>query len=180
MVLSKVMKDPRSRAQNTLRKEIYALAALAEVLDDNFDDIVNFLDTREGKIVITGVGKSGFIGMKVAATLTSLGHFATFLHPLDALHGDAGLVSEGDVVLALSHSGGTKEVINLVIHLKRSFNVSVIALTGNPTSTLANLSDRKLVVKIEGEGCPLDLAPMASNYVDACSGRYACFCYDPS
>lgn len=162
--------DARSRAQYTLRKEIYALAALSQVLDDQFDEVVSFLLNRKGKIVVTGVGKSGFIGMKIAATLTSLGHFSTFLHPLDALHGDAGLVAPGDVVIALSFSGGTREVVSLVGHLKRAFGVPMVAITGSAQSPLANISDYKLVLSIEGEGCPLNLAPMASTVAMLCIG----------
>jgi len=122
-------------------------------------------DTR-GKIVTCGVGKSAFISQKVAATLTSLGIPAVFLHPTDALHGDLGIVGRHDVIIAFSHSGNTKELLGGLAHVK----VPLISITGNARSKLAQRSDHPLVYRIKNEGSPHDLAPMASTTVSLVIG----------
>src|SRR5208282_1152686 len=114
-----------------------------------------------GKIVVVGIGKSGNIGQKIAATLTSTGSTSVFLHSVDALHGDLGIVSDGDVILALSYSGESEELLNLVAALKR-FPVKIIAMTGAVKSSLARYSDAVLNVKVPKEACPFNLAPTAS------------------
>jgi len=116
---------------------------------------------RRGKIVIVGVGKSGHIGEKIAATLTSTGSPAVVLNSLNALHGDLGVVSDGDVVLALSYSGETEELLNILPAFSR-FDVKIIAITGNPNSFLAQNSDAHLDANVQKEACPLNLAPTSS------------------
>lgn len=153
----------KNRTHKTLKGEISAVKALGNLLEDiAFYKAVKLLSKREGKIIITGVGKSGFIGMKIASTLTSLGQHAVFIHPVEAFHGDSGAVSPGDVVIAISFSGGSAEVNRVIKYLKSVFLVKVIAITGNSNSLLAGISDITLNLNVKKEGCPLDLAPMAS------------------
>src|SRR5207247_3829503 len=133
-------------------------------LDAGFDRAVELIVCalrRRGKIVIVGVGKSGNIGHKIAATLTSTGSTSVVLHSVDALHGDLGIVSDGDVILALSYSGESEELLNLLPALKR-FSVRIISLTGALRSSLARHSDVVLNVKVPREACPFNLAPTAS------------------
>jgi arabinose-5-phosphate isomerase len=153
-----------ARARNVFDIELGALRAVRAQLDGSFDlaveRIVETLRQR-GKIVVVGVGKSGNIGQKIAATLTSTGSTSVVLNSVDALHGDLGIVNDGDLVLALSYSGESEEMINLLPALKR-FSVAIIALTGNPKSTVAKRSDVVLKVKVPREACPFNLAPTAS------------------
>jgi len=155
-------KDTEKRVQNTLSYERKSIEALNKTLTKDFYDAVETLEERDGKIIITGVGKSGFIGMKIAATLTSLGHGAFFLNPMDALHGDAGMIDEEDVLIALSSSGNTTELLRLIKYAKRVFNIKIIAITGDRDSDLGKLSNHIIQIFINEEGCPLGLAPMAS------------------
>jgi arabinose-5-phosphate isomerase len=133
-------------------------------LDKSFDraveTIIATLKSR-GKIVIVGIGKSGNVGAKIAATLTSTGSTAVVLNSVDALHGDLGIINDGDVILALSYSGESEELLNLLPALKR-FSVKIIALTGNLKSSLARHSDLALSVKVPKEACPFNLAPTSS------------------
>jgi len=141
-----------------------ALKAVRAQLDTSFDEAVDLvLQTlrQRGKIVVVGIGKSGNIGRKIAATLTSTGSTSVVLDSVDALHGDLGIVNDGDLVLALSYSGESDELVTLLPALKR-FSVRVIALTGSPKSTLARYSDVVLNVRIPREACPFNLAPTAS------------------
>lgn len=117
---------------------------------------------REGCIVVTGIGKSAFVGQKISATLTSLGQRATFLHSVEAVHGDIGVLSEGDVLISLSFSGETKEVVKLTKYAKKHFGVSVVALTKSRHSALGKIADVVIEIKIKDEGSPNDMAPMAS------------------
>lgn len=153
-----------TRAREVFDIEIAALRAVRSLLDDSFDRAVELLVEalqRRGKIVVTGIGKSGNIGRKIAATLTSTGSTAVVLDSVDALHGDLGIVNDGDVVLMLSYSGESEELVNLLPALKR-FAVRVVALTGGLKSTVAKNSDVVLSVKIPKEACPFNLAPTAS------------------
>ena len=153
-----------SRAREVFDIEIAALKTVRAQLDDAFARAVAVLvETlqRRGKLIVVGVGKSGNIGRKIAATLTSTGSTSVILNTVDALHGDLGLVNDGDVVLALSYSGESEELLNLLPALKR-FSVRIIALTGSPRSTLARSSDVVLNVKVPREACPFNLAPTAS------------------
>lgn len=153
-----------SRARNVFEVEIAALKAVATQLDGAFDNatqiVVQTLKSR-GKIIVIGIGKSGNIGAKIAATLTSTGSTAVTLNSVDALHGDLGIVGDGDTILALSYSGESEELIGLLPALKR-FAVKIIAFTGGPKSTLARQSDVVLNVKVPQEACPFNLAPTSS------------------
>ena len=144
--------------------ELAALKAVRAQLDKSFDrtveTIIAALKAR-GKIVIVGIGKSGNVGAKIAATLTSTGSTAVVLNSVDALHGDVGIVNDGDVILALSYSGESDELLNLLPALKR-FSVKIISLTGNLKSSLARHSDLTLSVKVPKEACPFNLAPTSS------------------
>lgn len=144
--------------------ELDGLRLVRSQLDGAFDDAVESLVevlTGRGKIVVVGIGKSGNVGQKIAATLTSTGSTSVVLNSVDALHGDLGVVSDGDAVLALSYSGESEELLNLLPAIKR-FSVKLIALTGHPKSTLARHSDVVLSVRVAKEACPFNLAPTAS------------------
>ena len=144
--------------------ELAALKAVRAQLDSAFVQAVELVvETlrRRGKIIVVGIGKSGHVGHKLAATLTSTGSTSVVLNSVDALHGDLGIVSVGDTVLALSYSGESEELLNLLPALKR-FSVKIIALTGAPKSSLARYSDLTLNVRVPKEACPFNLAPTAS------------------
>lgn len=152
----------RERAITTLRNEQKALTALNKILDKNFDKAISLLSARAGRIIVSGVGKSGFIGMKMAATLTSLGQRAIFLHPVEAIHGDLGYVSPGDCVIALSFSGESPEMVKLVKLLRQDFDVTVISITKKRNSSLGKISDVTIELPVKEEGSPYGVAPMAS------------------
>ncbi len=159
--------DSLERARRVLSIEINELQRLSERLDVSFLSAVELLKTaigRQGKIVVLGVGKSGHIGEKIAATLTSTGAPAVVLDSLNALHGDLGVISDGDVILILSYSGETEELLRVLPALAR-FDVKKVSLTGNPTSTLAKASDVVLDVSVTQEACPHNLAPTSSTTV---------------
>jgi arabinose-5-phosphate isomerase len=153
-----------AQARKVFDIELAALKAVRALLDKTFDcaveTVVEALKHR-GKIVIVGIGKSGNVGAKIAATLTSTGSTAVVLNSVDALHGDVGIVNDGDVILALSYSGESEELLNLLPALKR-FSVKIISLTGNLKSSLARHSDVSLNVKVPKEACPFNLAPTSS------------------
>lgn len=152
------------RAREVFDVEIAGLKAVRAHLDAAFDRAVELIVEalrRRGKVVVAGVGKSGNIGRKIAATFTSTGTPSVVLDTVDALHGDLGVLSDGDVVLALSYSGETEELLNLLPALKR-FSVQLVAITGAPRSTLAKHSDVTLNVRVPKEACPFNLAPTAS------------------
>ena len=150
------------RAKFTLQQELLALTLLSKTIEKDLSRTIEILKQRKGRIIVTGIGKSGFIGMKISATLVSLGNSAVFLHPADALHGDTGVVSEGDVVLAISFSGRSAEVVKIVKYLKKEFRVNVISITGSKESPLAKLSDAHISIHVKDEGSPHGFAPMAS------------------
>jgi arabinose-5-phosphate isomerase len=152
------------RAREVFDVEIAALKAVREHLDEAFNRAVEMIVEavrQRGKVVVVGVGKSGNIGRKIAATLTSTGTMSVALDSVDAVHGDLGVVSDGDVVLALSYSGETEELLNLLPALKR-FSVELIAMTGATRSTLAGHSDVVLNARVPKEACPFNMAPTAS------------------
>jgi len=149
------------QARHVLLTEANAVLALADRLDAQFDRALDVLAACKGKVVVSGMGKSGIICRKIAATLTSTGTPAIFLHAGEAAHGDAGVFRKGDTVLALSSSGESNEVVRLLPLVKR-LELPLIALTGEPTSTLANAADVVLNVGVAEEACPLGLAPTAS------------------
>jgi len=159
--------DILGRARRVLSVEISELERLAGRLDEHFTHAVKLLREaieRRGKIVVLGVGKSGHIGEKIAATLTSTGAPAVVLDSLNALHGDLGVISDGDVILTLSYSGETEELLRVLPALAR-FSVKKVSLTGNPSSTLAKASDVVLDVSVSQEACPHNLAPTSSTTV---------------
>ncbi len=153
--------DFRSRAAEVLKIEAAAVAQLQQYLDGSFDLACQLILDSKGKTIVTGMGKSGHIGSKIAATLASTGSPAFFVHPGEASHGDLGMLTRNDVVIAISNSGETAEVLTIVPVIKR-LGIKLIAMTGNPASTLAKLADAHLCVKVEQEACPLGLAPTAS------------------
>ncbi len=144
--------------------EARALAAVSARLDQRFVDAVDLLHRCEGKVVVSGMGKSGLIGQKIAATLASTGTPAFFLHPAEGIHGDLGMVARHDALIAISNSGETDEILKLVPYVKR-LDVPVLALTGKPQSSLAKHSEVVLDVSVAEEACPLGLAPTASTTV---------------
>ena len=147
--------------RRVLEIEARAIEALLPRLDERFERAVDLLAACTGRAVITGMGKSGIIGQKISATLASTGTPSLFLHPAEAIHGDLGRIVRGDVVVAISYSGKTVEVVTLVPQLKR-LGAPLISLTGDPASPLASASDVHLDVSIREEACPLGLAPTAS------------------
>ncbi|HEX9113465.1 MAG TPA: KpsF/GutQ family sugar-phosphate isomerase [Nitrospirota bacterium] len=151
----------KEQAKRVLRIEADAVAALIDRIDERFEQAVAMILDCKGRVVVTGMGKSGLIGKKIAATLASTGTPALFLHPAEGIHGDLGMVTRGDTVIALSNSGETEEVARMLPALKR-LGIKLIALTGNADSTLAKNSDVVIDVGVKEEACPLGLAPTAS------------------
>lgn len=149
------------RAIRVLSVEARAVEELKGRIDGNFAKAVELLLAATGKVVVTGMGKSGLIGRKIAATMASTGTPSFFLHPAEGIHGDVGMVREGDVVIALSNSGETEEVVRLLPVFKR-MGLPLIAMTGRPGSTLSSHADASLDVGVREEACPLGLAPTAS------------------
>ena len=148
-------------AQKTFRLESEAIANLAHLLTPHFDGAVQAILQTRGKVIVTGMGKSGIIGKKIAATLASTGTPSFFLHPGEAYHGDLGMIEQDDIVLAMSNSGQTDEVLKLIPYLQNNGNI-VIGMTGKPESTLARHSHFHLNVAVSDEACPLSLAPTTS------------------
>jgi arabinose-5-phosphate isomerase len=153
--------DFRIRAAEVLQIEAAAVAQLKQYLNDDFNLACQLIFDSKGKTIVTGMGKSGHIGSKIAATLASTGTPAFFVHPGEASHGDLGMLSVEDVVIAISNSGETAEVLTIIPVIKR-LGIKLITMTGNADSTLAKLADAHLCVKVEQEACPLGLAPTAS------------------
>ena len=149
------------RAAAVLKNESAGILSLIDRLDDNFVRAVELIQRCEGKVVVTGVGKSGHICAKIAATLASTGTPSFFLHSGEALHGDLGMVMKGDLILAVSNSGETDEILKLLPHFK-FHELKLIVITGNPESTLGRAGEVVLNVRINEEACPLGLAPTTS------------------
>ncbi|HBN90663.1 MAG: D-arabinose 5-phosphate isomerase [Alteromonadaceae bacterium] len=149
------------RAAEVIKIEAAAVEQLKQYLDADFNLACQLIFDSTGKTIVTGMGKSGHIGSKIAATLASTGTPAFFVHPGEASHGDLGMLSAADIVIAISNSGETAEVLTIMPVIKR-LGIKLIAMTGNPASTLAKLADAHLCVKVEQEACPLGLAPTAS------------------
>ena len=148
-------------ARNVLTIEAREITALANRLDASFEHAVNLILHCQGRVVVSGMGKSGHIGGKIAATLASTGTPAFFMHPAEASHGDLGMITDGDVVIALSNSGESDELLNILPTIKR-LGAKVISITGAPNSTLAKESDVHLSSEVAQEACPLGLSPTAS------------------
>lgn len=157
------------QAAEVIRTEAEALYELAQKLDDNFDKAVTAILESTGRVVITGIGKSGLIGRKIAATLSSTGTRAVFMHPVEAMHGDLGMVAPVDVVLAISNSGETVELNHLIPSIK-AMGCTVVAFTGNPGSTLGQQADLVIDTGVEKEACPMGLAPTSSTTAQLAMG----------
>ncbi len=155
------MSARRRVGERVLRLEAEAILGLLPKLDERFDRALDLLQRCAGRVIVTGMGKSGIIARKIAATLASTGTPAHFLHPAEGVHGDLGMVARGDVVLALSNSGETDEVLAIVPPLKR-LGVPIILMTGRPQSTLARQCEVVLDVSVPEEACPMNLAPTCS------------------
>lgn len=154
-------KTVRAYGEQALREEAQAILDQIPFLDENFEKAVDMMYNCQGKIIVTGVGKSGHVGAKIAATLASTGTPAFYINPLDVYHGDLGVMTDKDVVLALSNSGQTDELLRfipMVLHM----NIPIISITGNPKSLLAKYSNFHITVKVKKEACPLNLAPTSS------------------
>ena len=148
-------------AKKVLKTEADAVYALIEKLNSNFEKAVDIVYSSKGRVVITGMGKSGLVGKKIAATLASTGTPAFFLHPAEASHGDLGMVTSDDAIVAISNSGETEEILGLMPFLKR-FNVRIISITGNPNATLSKVADVTLDVSVKKEAYPIGVVPTAS------------------
>ena len=153
--------DGLALARRVLETEAAAILGLVATLDGRFERVVALLLSCRGRVIVTGIGKSGIICRKIAATLASTGTPAFFLHPAEAVHGDLGVIHPEDVVIALSHSGETQEVLRVVEALKR-IGATLVALTGTPASSLGQAGDVVLDTHVNEEACPLNLAPTAS------------------
>lgn len=161
--------DPLHIARQVLETEAQAILGLIPQLSDSFIRAVDLLHGCQGRVIVSGMGKSGIISHKIAATLSSTGTPAFFLHPAEAIHGDLGAVRAEDVVLALSHSGETAELVRLVEAIRR-IGATLIVLSGNPASTLAQAADVALSCHVAEEACPLNLAPTASTTASLAMG----------
>lgn len=155
------MSEIKESAISTFKIEAEAIANLINQLTDDFEFAVKTIIGNKGKVVVTGVGKSGIAGRKVAASLTSTGTQAIFIHPGDAIHGDIGMISKGDIILAISYSGETDEILQLIPYFELNGNL-LISMTGDTNSTLAKHSNLHLNVAVKTEACPLNLAPTTS------------------
>ena len=148
-------------AKRAIDKEIEALRIMENSLDENLSKALDLMQNCKGRVIVTGMGKSGHVGRKISATLASTGTPSFFVHPSEASHGDLGMLSQDDVVIAISNSGETKELSDILLYCKR-FNIPLIAITKNPQSALGTNSDLVLKLPDDGEACPLGLAPTSS------------------
>lgn len=170
----------QTKSLNDLAKEVidieaHAVLRLKNSINENFDKAIELLYACKGRVIVTGMGKSGLIGKKIAATLSSTGTPSYFLHPAESTHGDSGIITRDDVIIAISNSGETSELLNLLPLIKR-FGVSMIALTGGLNSTLSKTSDVTLDISIEREACPLNKAPTASTTATLAMGDALAVC----
>jgi len=162
-------------AQETLNIEANTLLESAKNIDDVFEKAVEIILSCQGKLIITGVGKSGLIGAKMAATFASTGTPSFFLHPTEALHGDLGMIDKNDVVIAISYSGESEELSSILPHVKR-FNTPLIGMTRDRNSTLGKYSDLVIDVVVEKEACPLNIAPTSSTTLTLALGDALAVC----
>lgn len=153
--------DVVAEARRVIRLEAEALHSLSEAIDGEFVRAVDLILASGGRVVVTGMGKSGLIGQKIASTMASTGTPAFFLHPAEGVHGDLGMIMKGDVVIAISNSGETEEVLRILPVIKR-LGIKLISMAGNPESSLAKAGDVFLTIAVREEACPLGLAPTAS------------------
>ena len=171
----KKMSPLLDRARDTLKIEIAGLERLIERLDPQFEEAVNLLFACQGKVILAGLGKSGLIAQKIAATLTSTGTPSLFLHAGESSHGDLGIITGKDVVIAFSYSGETSEVLQMIGHMQ-AIGVPLIAMTGKPDSTLAQAATVHLSIAVEKEACPLGLTPTASSTATLALGDALAMC----
>lgn len=150
--------------KETMKQEIDAIKNVCDAIDESSEKAVNLIHECKGKVIFTGVGKSGHIGEKLAATFASTGTPSFFVHSTEALHGDLGMIEEKDIVIAISNSGETKEVLSIIPSIKH-IGSKIISITGNKESALAKESDIALVAKVSHEADPLNLAPTSSSTV---------------
>jgi arabinose-5-phosphate isomerase len=162
-------------AQETLQIEANTLLESAKNISDVFDKAVDMILKCNGKLIVTGVGKSGLIGAKMAATFASTGTPSFFLHPTEALHGDLGMISQNDVVIAISYSGESEELSSILPHVKR-FNTPLIGMTRDKNSTLGKYSDLVIDVVVDKEACPLNIAPTSSTTLTLALGDALAVC----
>jgi len=155
------MKNFKQLAKNVINIEQQAIAELLQYVDDSFEHACQLMFSCQGRVIVIGMGKSGHIGGKIAATLASTGTPAFFVHPGEASHGDLGMITKDDVVLTISNSGETSEVLAIIPVIKR-IGAKLISMTGNTDSTLAKLADTHVCIKVSIEACPLGLAPTSS------------------
>lgn len=163
------------RAKNIFSEEIAELKKLSTSIDENFDKAVELIYACEGKLVVMGIGKTGIIGHKIASSLASTGTSAIFVNAAEAVHGDLGMVCGKDVVLLVSNSGSTNEILNVIAPL-RNLGCTIIAMTGNPDSQLAQESDVVISVHVDREACPLGLAPTTSTTATTLMGDALIVC----
>jgi arabinose-5-phosphate isomerase len=154
-------KNVLQTAREIIAIEAKALKGLIPLIGKNFEKAIDIMASCKGRVILTGMGKPGFIGRKIAATLASTGTPSQFLHPAEAIHGDLGMITENDVMIAISQSGETEEIVRMMATVKR-FGIPVIAMTSNPKSSLAKSADVILDLGVTREACPLNLAPSAS------------------
>ncbi len=162
-------------AKEVLEIEANSILRLKNSINENFDRAIDVLYACKGRVIVTGMGKSGLIGKKIAATLSSTGTPSYFLHPAESTHGDSGIITRDDVIIAISNSGETKELLNLLPLIKR-FGVPMIALTGGINSTLSRTSEVFLDISVEKEACPLNKAPTASTTATLAMGDALAVC----
>ena len=155
-------KNAINRARDVLQLEAQSILRLLDRIDNNFSKAVDLIFKSKGRVIITGIGKSGLIGTKIVATLTSTGTQALFMHPVEGIHGDLGIVTKDDILLAISNSGETRELMPIISSVKHT-GVPIIAFTGVLSSTLAKYSDIVIDVSVEKEACPFGLAPTCSS-----------------
>ncbi len=150
-----------AEARRVIQVEAEALTAMANRIDASFENAVDLILASPGRVIVSGMGKSGLVGQKIASTMASTGTPAFFLHPAEGIHGDLGMIMTGDVVIAISNSGETEEILRILPSVKR-LGAHLVAMSGNPSSNLARSSDVFLDVSVKEEACPLGLAPTAS------------------
>ena len=169
------MSDTIKIAANVLKTEANELTRNAEILDGEFEKAVEILYQTKGKVVVTGVGKSGHVGAKIAATLASTGTPSFFMHPTEAMHGDLGMIGKDDTLLAISFSGESEELTKILPHVQR-FGVPIVAMARDKFSTLAKFSDAFVKLDVSKEACPLDAAPTSSTTLTLALGDALAVC----
>ncbi|MEE8589138.1 MAG: KpsF/GutQ family sugar-phosphate isomerase [Sulfurimonadaceae bacterium] len=167
--------DYTSIVKETLQIEANTLSYAAENISEDLNKIIEMILACKGKLIVTGVGKSGLIGAKLAATFASTGTPSFFLHPTEAMHGDLGMISKDDVVLAISYSGESEELSSILPHVKR-FDIPLIGMTKNSASTLGSFSDLVVKIDVQKEACPLDIAPTSSTTLTLALGDALAIC----